>query len=250
MKSLAKYLALSTLALSIPALAVEDTEVGKAEKVNSFRYGLSIEDTYDTNGKSIREEKWVSVKSGHLGVAIRDDLKAYRINANANLGTLLGVSETRVAKEVLNRIQFEAGAETDRPAYILAGTEMRVMKPLSLFVAGVAQKGKGVRPVGGPIVYFGDKSNSSLFYYLGTKDSATKHSFSLRNRIREWDMFWFDIEASYKIAKAETKDLHHPLGASMTVGVWKTYVKLAQVPYWEGSKFSRRTAEVGVNAAF
>jgi hypothetical protein len=248
-----KSVVLSLLLVSAPVFAAQDeTDLAKGGgKADAFQYGLSSE-TYETCcGQSVTD-KWASVHSGHLTVGIDQGLHKYRMRLNTNGGDLLGIQNTAAGKNLLNKLQIEAGAATGNAAYGLWAFELPAAKPVALFVGSVHNPGGAQRFIAGPIYYWGHSTSMLLYYPKGQRsDSVVKNAFVLRNRIRESTLAWVDLDATYKmVGKEEQVDSFQPLGYSVAVGAWKVYGKYGVTPYYQGQNVQKTSYELGVDAAF
>lgn len=237
--------------LASPAFAQEESEIGASVGGDtSFRYGYAFEDSEAEDGTDVKE-RWISVSSGHLSAAIDSKMEKHRVVVNANAAELFGLQAT-AANETLKRFQFEAASGNDRATYGLVAVEAPFVKAVNVYVGSVHNPGGNQRFVVGPVASW-SKSKSTLLFFpkASDSDSVIDHTLVLRNRIREIDYAWFDIDASYKMVDEDDEvDDWSPYGYSAAVGVWKVYAKWALTPYYAGTIVRQTKIEFGVNAQF
>lgn len=228
----------------------ETAQVGH-QKADTFQYGWSKESTEDANGDA-STETWGSARSGHLTGGINSELNKYRLRLNANGGELLGVQETEIGKNFLNKFQVEAGAATGKAAYGMLALELPVVKPVTFFMGSVHNPGGAQRFVLGPVAYYGQSTSLLFWYPRGSKsESPVDHALVLRNRIREFDSFWIDADLTYKsVSEEDAVDDFSPYGYSAALGIWKVYGKYSVTPYLDGQLVTKTSYEVGVDASF
>jgi len=248
-----KFILVCALGFSGLGLAEDESKLADfgAPKNDGFKYGMSKEVSENAKGNSV-SESWASAHSGHLTAGINNELNKYRLHLNANGGELFGLQNSEVGKNLLNKIQVEAGAATNKASYGLLAMELPVVKPITLFLGTVHSPGGAQRFLLGPIVYYGNSSSLLFWYPKGAKSvTPVDHALVLRNRIREFKGFWLDADMSYKmVAQDEAVESFSPYGYGLAMGVWKVYGKYAVSPYDDGNKILKTSYEVGVDAAF
>jgi len=250
-----KFLIGAVLAMvSASAFAQEESELALAPAVetSSFRYGMSDE-SYETANGGDYDQRWFSVRSGHLTGAIDSKMDRYSLRVNANGAEVVGLNGSGLwVEDVLKRFQVELGSASNKSAYGLFAVETSVVKPLNLFIGTIHNPGGNQRFVVGPILYW-SKSHTMMLYYPkpSKSDTVVDNSIVVRNRIRENDVMWVDLDASYKqVAEDNKVDQWSPYGYGVSVGIWKFYVKLSQTPYYEGTKTLQERTEIGIDASF
>lgn len=229
-------LALVSLAaglLATDAYAQEGSSLG-SKPTTAKSYTGSVEDF----GGGTHQE-WFAIRSGGLMAAKELHSKNYQVGLNTKLGGLVG-------KDLgyFDRIQIELRADSRISAYSLLGIEWSIphMHGWNMFTAAVISDSGKVRPVFGPIWYWGEKSYSLLFAYAGVRDDGKfSGALSLRNRL-------YVFGDAHLIADATPKMVGDEYAMAYKVGAagGPLSVTVEETPFWEGTDAKRKAAMVSL----
>lgn len=231
------FMLIAGLLLSSSAFAVDASTIKPHDQIKST-YSWSKE---KLDGVS---QEWWTAKSGPVMAGKQVAGPGYKFGLSGSLATIFSANN-----KLMDRVYVEAMSDSRTSMYYLVGMEVPTFyfEGWNLFLAGVVNEGENyrVRPVGGPIWYWGEKSYSALFMYAnwGAEGEKKSTTFSLRNRVYVLDSAFLIADVSPRFVDSEVA---WGWKAGAQVGPLAAYAEYT--PKWEGTSITRES--INISATF